>query len=399
MSVTEDNIAADLKSATILTAADIAFLAYDTYTDGNLTTKNSGGSSVVDPVEEQLEADGWRPIVGVAGQEDTVASYQGVAFYKTIGNETEVTIGNRGSQSAYEFLVSDAAIVGGISSRSDVDALTYCDGVVSWLKDPANGVTGTARMSSGNRPSIQIVGARRWPISKTPQTPPSNAVSGSERALEQVERDRVAEIYHDLDDRVTSEPALKGDLDKARELYALKWLRAPVSGFVQKVDVTTVGQVVTLAQSLVTIVPEGTPLIIGATVTNEDIGYLKVGQPVEVKVDTFPFQRYGSPKGTLVSNSPDAEDNPAFRDSDTRTGARSKSSDLSKDPANNGRNSGYVYEVHIRAEDSHYVIDGEPHFVVSGMTVQVDITTDQRRVIDLFLSPVTKYLDEGMKVR
>jgi hemolysin D len=80
--------------------------------------------------------------------------------------------------------------------------------------------------------------------------------------------------------------------------------------------------VVTPAQSLITIVPEGTPLIDEATVTNEDIGYLKVGQPVEVKVDTFPFQRYGALQGVLVSVSPDAEDkSSASRDPDTRSGA------------------------------------------------------------------------------
>jgi hemolysin D len=226
------------------------------------------------------------------------------------------------------------------------------------------------------------------------------AAAGAERALEQVERDRVADIYHDLDDRVTSEPALKGDLDKSKELYALKWLRAPVSGLVQKVDVTTVGQVVTPAQSLVTIVPDGTPLIVEATVSNEDIGYLKVGQPVEVKVDTFPFQRYGSLKGTLVSISPDAEDkNAASRDTDTRAGAGSQQSDPSRDPANSSPNAGYVYKVHIRTEAPHFVVDGEARPVVSGMTVQADITTDRRRVIDFFLSPVVKYLDEGMKVR
>ncbi len=199
---------------------------------------------------------------------------------------------------------------------------------------------------------------------------------------------------------MTNEPALKGDLDKAKELYALKWLRAPVGGLVQKVDVTTVGQVVSPAQSLVTIVPDGTPLIVEATVTNEDIGYLKVGQPVEVKVDTFPFQRYGALKGTLVSISPDAEDkNAASRDSDTRTGAGSQSADPSRDPANSSPNAGYVYKVHIRTHDSHFVVDGESRPVVSGMTVQADITTDRRRVIDFFLSPVVKYLDEGMKVR
>jgi hemolysin D len=226
------------------------------------------------------------------------------------------------------------------------------------------------------------------------------AATGAERALEQVERDRVADIYHDLDDRVTSEPALKGDLDKSKELYALKWLRAPVSGLVQKVDVTTVGQVVTPAQSLVTIVPDGIPLVVEATVSNEDIGYLKVGQPVEVKVDTFPFQRYGSLKGTLISISPDAEDkNAASRDTDTRAGAGSQQSDPARDPANSSPNAGYVYKVHIRTEAPLFVIDGEARPVVSGMTVQADITTDRRRVIDFFLSPVVKYLDEGMKVR
>lgn len=107
------------------------------------------------------------------------------------------------------------------------------------------------------------------------------------------------DIYNDLD-----QPGLKGDLEKSREMFALKSLRAPVSGLVQEVDVTTVGQVVTPAQSLVTIVPDDTPLIAEATVSNEDIGYLEVGQPVEVKVDTFPFQRYGTLKGTLCRSVP-----------------------------------------------------------------------------------------------
>ena len=223
------------------------------------------------------------------------------------------------------------------------------------------------------------------------------AVTGAERAFEQVERDRVADIYNDLNQRVTSEAALKGDLDKSRQLYALKWLRAPVSGIVQKVDVATVGQVVTPAQSLVTIVPDGTPLIVEATVTNEDIGYLKVGQPVEVKVDTFPFQKYGSLRGALVSISPDAEDkNAASKDPDTRTGTNS--GDQSRPDVANP-NAGYVYKVHIRTDQSRFVVDGEPRPVQAGMTVQADITTDRRRVIEFFLSPVVKYLDEGMKVR
>ena len=102
----------------------------------------------------------------------------------------------------------------------------------------------------------------------------------------------------------------------------------------------------------------------------------------------------------MISISPDAEDkNAASRDTDTRAGCRSQQSDPSRDPANSSPNAGYVYKVHIATEQPHFVVDGEGRPVVSGMTVQADITTDRRRVIDFFLSPVVKYLDEGMKVR
>jgi hemolysin D len=225
------------------------------------------------------------------------------------------------------------------------------------------------------------------------------ALTESEHALEQVERDRIVDVYHDLDQRVTDEPQLKGDLDKARELYELKWLKAPVDGLVQKIDVTTVGQIVTPAQSLITIVPDGTPLIVEATVTNEDIGYVRPGQAVEVKVDTFPFQKYGTLKGSLVWVSPDAEEKgAASKDTDTRAGTASMSAQAKEDAANTP-NAGYVYKIHIRTDQPRFRVAGEWRPAQSGMTVQADITTDRRRVIEFFLSPVVKYLDEGLKVR
>lgn len=223
------------------------------------------------------------------------------------------------------------------------------------------------------------------------------AEAGAEKNVEQVKRDRVADIYSDLNQRVTSEPALKGDLDKSKELLALKWMRAPVSGVVQKIEATTIGQVVTPAQSLVTIVPDGTPLIVEATVTNQDIGYLKPGQSVEIKVDTFPFQKYGSLPGTLSWVSADAEDkSAASSDLDTRSGA--PTNEDARNAANNP-NAGYVYKVHVRTEQTQFMVNGEGRPIQAGMTVQADIVTDRRRVIDFFLSPVVKYLDEGLKVR
>jgi hemolysin D len=220
----------------------------------------------------------------------------------------------------------------------------------------------------------------------------------AERSVEQIKRDRVADIYGDLSQRVTDEPALKGDLDKSRQLYELKWLRAPVSGLIQKLDITTIGQVVTPAQALVTIVPDGTPLIVEATITNQDIGYVRVGQAVEVKVDTFPFQKYGTLPGKLIWVSADAEEKGAVStDLDTRTGAQRPADEENR--ASTNSNGSYVYKVHVRTEQSEFRIGDTTRAIQAGMTVQADIVTDQRRVIDFFLSPVTKYLDEGMRVR
>lgn len=223
------------------------------------------------------------------------------------------------------------------------------------------------------------------------------ALTQAQQALDQVKRDHATDLYHDLAQRVADEPALKGDFDKSKKLYALEWLRSPIDGVVQSVDVTTVGQVVTPAQSLVTVVPDGTPLIIEATVSNNDIGYIKVGEPVQVKVDTFPFQKYGTLSGTLVWISPDAEDKSATsRDIDTRTGAVP---DTTLRATEHDQNAGFVYRVHIRVAKAQFMVEGQPRSVEPGMTVQADILTGQRRVIEFFLSPVIRYLNEGLRVR
>jgi len=130
----------------------------------------------------------------------------------------------------------------------------------------------------------------------------------------------------------------------------------------------------------------------------DSVGCLKVGQSVEVKVDTFPFQKYGSLQGILVSVSPDAEDkSSASRDFELRSGAGPGSQSARADTG--GPDAGYVYKVRIRTNRTSLTVDGAQRLLQPGMTVQADITTDRRRVIELFLSPVLKYLNEGLEVR
>jgi hemolysin D len=221
---------------------------------------------------------------------------------------------------------------------------------------------------------------------------------GHKQAVEQfnvIQQDWRAGVLTDLDRETTAHPQLKRDKDKAERLNDLKTLRAPVGGYVQAVGVTTLGGVVTPAQNLITIVPENTPLLIEASLSNDDIGYVRVGQKVEIKVDTYPFQKYGILSGTLVWISPDAEPR------DGRTNAGQDASNAASDASGQqSTKSSYAYKVHVRPDaDSKLVVSSQTAVLQAGMTVQADIKTDRRRVIEFFLSPVVKYMDEGMKVR
>lgn len=219
-----------------------------------------------------------------------------------------------------------------------------------------------------------------------------HAETEAKHQLDEVQHSRDADIYTNLAQKVYDASGLTGNVEKAQQLLDLKWLRSPVDGLIQRIDISTVGGVVTPAQNLVTIVPDGTPLIVEATLSNEDVGYVKVGQEVEIKVDTFPFQKYGTLKGKLVWVSPDADEKgPADPANQNPNGKPSP------DPKAN--RSSYTYKVHVKPETTTFVVDGKETPIQPGMTVQADISTDQRRIIEFFLAPVVKYLDEGLRVR
>ena len=62
---------------------------------------------------------------------------------------------------------------------------------------------------------------------------------------------------------------------------------------------------VTPAQQLMVVVPKGTGIEIEATLPNKDVGFVHNGQPVEIKIETFTFTRYGLLHGMVKSLSQD----------------------------------------------------------------------------------------------
>lgn len=164
----------------------------------------------------------------------------------------------------------------------------------------------------------------------------------------------------------TPEVAKTGQRDK------LMQLRAPVDGTVQQLVVHTVGGVVTPAQPLLVVVPSEESLEVEATVLNKDIGFVKAGQPVTVKVESFPYTRYGYLTGKVETVSHDAAQDEKL---------------------------GLVFPARVRLEGATLNIDGVDVRITPGMALSVEVKTGKRRVVDYLLSPLRTHANEGLRER
>ena len=147
---------------------------------------------------------------------------------------------------------------------------------------------------------------------------------------------------------------------------------APVDGTIGKLLVHTVGGVVTPAEKLLTLIPKGVPLIIKATVQNQDIGFVTKEMEAAVKIDTFDFQKYGLIHGTVKHIADDAIEDEKL---------------------------GPVYEIAITPANTSLRVDGKDLNIHPGMSVTAELKVGKRRVIEFFIYPMIKYLDEGLSVR
>jgi hemolysin D len=187
---------------------------------------------------------------------------------------------------------------------------------------------------------------------------------------------------------------LRDDVLKAQKRTKLQQLTAPVDGTVQQLAIHTVGGVVTPAQSLMVIVPADSRLEIDAMVSNRDIGFVHEGQEAEIKVDTFPFTKYGLLRGTVLSISQDSI-------------SRDKPNDNSKDKTQGGAESGssepagqeLVYAARVSMDRTQMQVDDNLVNLSAGMAVTVEIKTGSRPVIEYLLSPLLRYKQESLHER
>lgn len=162
------------------------------------------------------------------------------------------------------------------------------------------------------------------------------------------------------------------DVVKADRRSQLQRLVSPVDGTVQQVAVHTIGGVVEPGRTLMVVVPTGTDLEVEVKVRNRDVGFVHEGQPVAVKIDAFPFTRFGTVPGVL------------------RT--------LSRDAVGDGKSKA-TYAARITLSRSTIDADGRVISLSPGLEVAADIRTGRRRIISYLISPINGTVQEAARER
>jgi len=159
------------------------------------------------------------------------------------------------------------------------------------------------------------------------------------------------------------------DLAKAHERSRLQRLTAPVDGTIVQLVVHTVGGVVQPVNPLMIVVPTGA-LKIEAKLLNRDAGFVHPGQDVAVKLEAFPFTRFGTVPGRIETVSSDAVDDKKL---------------------------GPVYVARIALLRS--TIDRGDAVVplVPGESVTADIRTGRRSLLSYLLSPIERAKSEAAR--
>lgn len=145
-------------------------------------------------------------------------------------------------------------------------------------------------------------------------------------------------------------------------------LVSPVKGVVRSIKMNTVGGVIGPGAPVMELLPIGPRVLVEARVKPADIGFVKVGQEVQVKLSAYEYVIYGAMKGTVVSISPDAMG----------------------DPEKASLPEGTWYRALVRADASTLKGGDKPLAVLPGMTGSVEIRTGQRSVLEFVLRPLLK---------
>ncbi|MGC2868090.1 HlyD family type I secretion periplasmic adaptor subunit [Proteus vulgaris] len=182
--------------------------------------------------------------------------------------------------------------------------------------------------------------------------------------LDQLEKQKKLE-WHDKYKQYESELLIYSqNLNHAQKRQQLKIVRSPVTGTVQQITNYTLGSILQPSQQVMTIIPDNQHNIAEVNILNKDIGFIHVGQKAMIKIDAFPYTRYGTLEGNITNIARDSVQHEQL---------------------------GLVYPATIELNTQMIESNNQQYNLAPGMSLVAEIIIDRRRVIDYFLSPIEVY--------
>lgn len=207
----------------------------------------------------------------------------------------------------------------------------------------------------------------------------------SEKKLAQIESDYRRQLHAERSETQAAVDKLSQEVAKQTHRKNLLELKAPNDGIVKDLATHTAGTVVQPGTVLLTLVPQDDILRAEVWVTNEDIGFVRPGQTVKLKLAAFPFQKYGMARGVVEHISADAADS---------------SMNNSAPPADkSGRSMPLVYKALVAIQSMSLEMSGERYKLSAGMQTNAEILLGTRTVAEYLLSPVQKAWHEAARER
>jgi len=196
--------------------------------------------------------------------------------------------------------------------------------------------------------------------------------AGTQKEADYIRSNFKTKNYDDLADRDKKANEMAASIKEIEFKKSQQNIVSPVDGYVNTLYIHTVGGVVTPAEKLLSVVPNGAPLVIKATVESKDIGFIREKMPVLVKIDTFDFQKYGMINGTVKKIAKDSVDDQKL---------------------------GPVYSVYITPLNKTLMVEGKETPISTGMSLTAEIKINKRRIIEFFIYPMIKYWNQAITVR
>ncbi|WP_206603125.1 HlyD family efflux transporter periplasmic adaptor subunit [Leptolyngbya ohadii] len=166
---------------------------------------------------------------------------------------------------------------------------------------------------------------------------------------------------------------IDSQLSQATQTLRYQELRAPIDGIVFDLQAKGPGFVANSTEPILKIVPNDS-LVAEVFITNQDIGFVAEGLPVDVRVDSFPFSEFGDIKGTIINIGSDA---------------------LPPDQTHQF----YRFPAKIKLDQQFISVNGNKIPLQSGMSITANIITRKRSVMSIFTDQFVRKVDTVRTVR